>query len=101
VYLLLSRGRNSDTSFDVRRSPLAAYLYGALGGAGVEGLVASCLATYPLSREGSASLLRRLPRGAVAHVAECVARIAYSRSSRILQVVKDLPPAAAEEGEQA
>jgi hypothetical protein len=100
VYRLLSQGRKSDTSFDIRQSPLAAYLYAILGDAGVDGLVSGCLRTYPLSREGSAVLLQRLPRGTVAHVAENIAKIARSRSSRILQILKDLPPPP-EEGKEA
>jgi hypothetical protein len=92
VYRLLSHGRKSDTSFDIRQSPLAAYLYASLGDEGVERLVRDNLQTFPLSKEGASALLQRLPRSLMTHVAENVAKIAQSRSTRILQILRDMPP---------
>lgn len=91
VYRLLSQGRKSETAFDIKQSPLAAYLYAYLSDDGVEEIMQD-VKTYPMDEEIALTLLKRLPRSAIEIVAHNLARIAQSRSELIRRVVRKLPP---------
>lgn len=91
VYLLLSEGRKTETAFDVKQSPLAAYLYADLGDTGLDSIL-SDVPTYPMNESTARNLLSRLPRPLVEVVADSIAKVAKSRSERIHQVVDSLPP---------
>jgi len=92
VYRLLAEGRKSDTKFDIKQSPLAAYLYALIGDAGVEQILKD-VKTYPMNESVAKDLLSRLPRSAVVVVAENMAGIAQSRSELIHKAVQSLPDA--------
>lgn len=93
VYLLLAEGRKSESAFDVKQSPLAAYLYGYLGDAGLDGVLGEVgKSLHPMNAETANSLLSILPRPAVEVVADNIARVAKSRSELIRGVVDNLPP---------
>jgi len=89
VYTLLAEGRRCETSFDIRKSPLAAYFYGYLGDAGLEAIFQD-MAVHPMTRETAKSLLTRLPREAVQQVAINMAKVALSRAELIHEVVDSL-----------
>jgi len=87
VYDLLVKGRKSETSFDMRSSPLAAYFYGILGDEGVENILSS-IKVYPMTSETATKLLQALPLNAMRKVAEQMAFVARSRAEHIHQLVK-------------
>jgi hypothetical protein len=90
VYGLLSQGRRTETSFDIRQSPLAAYLYGCLGDEALYQVLKSNK-MYPMEKENSLELLACLPREAIEAVAKNMAIVALSRSDLIRDLVKNLP----------
>lgn len=89
VYRLLLYGRKSETSFDIKQSPLAAYLYAYLGDEETAGILKD-IKTYPMNSEVAWELLARLPFSAIGLVGENMAAIAPSRSERILAILEDL-----------
>ncbi|MBI2373410.1 MAG: hypothetical protein HYV07_05370 [Deltaproteobacteria bacterium] len=81
VFSLLAYGRASETSFDLRNAPLAAYLYGALGDAATEKILTEL-------RAGK-SALELLPSDVLKPLIEAIAAIASTRRRRLLAL---LPP---------
>ena len=63
VYNLLHGGRRSETSFDVKQSPIAAYMYALLGDDGLATAVKECALVTPtqISPENARKFLRSLP----------------------------------------
>lgn len=92
VYTLLLQGRRSETTFDIKQDPLAAYLYASMGDEGVSSVLKD-VKTYPMDQEVARDLLGRLPRTAVELVADNVATIAPSRSEQIREIIHSLPAA--------
>ena len=90
VYEILLLGRRAETSFDIRQSPLAAYLYGCMGDEALIQVLKSNK-MYPMEKENSLQLLACLPREALQNVAKNMAKVALSRSDLILDLVKNLP----------
>jgi hypothetical protein len=91
VYILLAQGRRSETTFDIKQSPLAAYLYGSLGDAGLFDLLGK-VKVYPMTTDVAKQLLALLPRVPVQNIGSQMAKVALSRADRILGVLNDLPP---------
>jgi hypothetical protein len=89
VYSILAHGRRTETSFDIRQSPLAAYLYGWLGDEALTQVLKS-KKMYPMEKDNSLELLACLPREAIENVAKNMAKVALSRSDLIRAVVKNL-----------
>ena len=89
VYNILAYGRRSETAFDVKQSPLAAYFYSLLGDKGVEGILKS-IKLYPMDESKARALLLALPREAVVHVSDNMAKVAMSRRELIRRVVAEL-----------
>jgi hypothetical protein len=89
VYNLLSQGRRSETAFDIKESPLAAYLYGSLGDDGLFDLLKK-VKVHPMTADVAKQLLTQLPRVPVQRIGSQMAMVAMSRSDRILEVLKDL-----------
>jgi hypothetical protein len=99
VYRLLAKGRRKETSFDVRQSPGAAYLYACIGDDGLKRVLES-VTTYPMTTDIARKFLTMLPRAAVAHLAEKITMVALSRKERILNVLRSLPCEHEEQGEK-
>ena len=78
VYELLAVGRRSESRFDLRNSPLSAYLYAHLGDEGLARLVG--LVTHPMQPEQARAFLDALPDDVVQTVARASARIALTRA---------------------
>jgi hypothetical protein len=90
VFNILLQGRRTETSFDIRQSPLAAYLYGCLGDEALVQVLKSNK-MYPMEKGNSLELLACLPREAIENVAKNMANVALSRSDLIHDLVKNLP----------
>jgi len=88
VYRILEHGREGgDTQFDLQNSPLAAYLYGMLGEAGMD----KCLeyAVCPMTPEDAKKLLDSLPREAVVYIAKPCAILAESRKAGLKAIIEE------------
>lgn len=94
VYQILSEGRRSETSFDVRQSPLASYLYGHLGDERVTELVKNehnkWKALYPMTEVTARALLRELPKESIRCLGAALAIVAVSRKEGLERVVKEI-----------
>lgn len=89
VYDLLANGRRTETSFDVKQSPLAAYLYASLGDARLMKIIEK-IVLYPMTKESAIMLLHELPRQSVEVIGNKMAAVANSRSKKIREVLKKL-----------
>lgn len=92
VYNILANGRRTETSFDIRQSPLAAYLYGCLGDDGLQNLLQNHK-MHPVCKENAMELLKALPRDVVEALAQNMMKVALSRAEMIQGVIDTLPPA--------
>ncbi|KAI2499121.1 hypothetical protein MHU86_15391 [Fragilaria crotonensis] len=89
AYHILAQGRKSEMSFDIRQSPLAAYLYSCMGTKGVMAALQS-LTLYPMTTDRAHAVLRTLPQDAVLRVARIMAKVALSRQELILNIVHEI-----------
>jgi len=90
VYNILREGRTQETSFDIRQSPVAAYLYGWMGDDAVDKLLGD-RQVCPMEADNAMDLLSHMPRNVVRRVSEILAEVAVSRSDAIRAIVKELP----------
>lgn len=81
VYRLLSKGRTKDSGFDLRHSPLAAHIYARLGDAASDRVLA-CEDGWPL--------LEALPVEIAIEIANAVAIIAETRTTKLHAVAAEL-----------
>ena len=79
VYELLAVGRRSESRFDLRNSPLSAFLYAHLGDDGLADLVQHV--AHPMQPEHADAFLGALPAEVVQTVARASARIALTRAA--------------------
>lgn len=84
VFALLRDGREGESEFDIKNSPLAAYLYALMGDEGLE--EALKLAVYPMNTEDAKKLLDACPKVAVVKIATSCARIALTRASELQKI---------------
>ena len=93
VFRILRDGRNRPSSFDIRNSPLAAFLYGLIGD---EGLLESVeYAVHPMTAEDAEQLLQSLPRKAVSTIAlACSKVVAPTRRDALEQIAMEYSKAA-------
>jgi hypothetical protein len=89
VYEILAIGRRTETSFDIKRSPWAAYLYASMGDEELSRIMQEQV-LYPMNQERAWSLLRALPRTSVEVIAEDMCDIALSRAELIRDIVAQL-----------
>jgi hypothetical protein len=89
VYNLLSQGRRSETSFDIKQSPLAAYLYGSLADDGLFDILGK-IKVHPMTPDTAKQLLAMLPSETVQKIGCQMAKVAFSRKDRIIGILKDL-----------
>lgn len=89
IYNILAQGRKSETRFDIRQSPLAAYLYGYMGNEGIAAAL-SGIQLHPMTKDTAKALLHTLPKDAVLRVAQNMAKVALSRQDLILKLVMEL-----------
>eukprot|EP00592_Proboscia_alata_P025959 CAMPEP_0194434368 /NCGR_PEP_ID=MMETSP0176-20130528/82837_1 /TAXON_ID=216777 /ORGANISM="Proboscia alata, Strain PI-D3" /LENGTH=541 /DNA_ID=CAMNT_0039252625 /DNA_START=84 /DNA_END=1707 /DNA_ORIENTATION=- len=84
IFDLLHNGRKSDSQFDLKNSPLAAYLYGLVGDKGMERSVAFIV--HPMTKEASRDFLNSLPSKAVSTIAKICAKFAVSRHAELIEL---------------
>lgn len=94
VYQILAEGRRSETAFDIRQSPLAAYLYGHLGDEKVNALLKKPHpqwdALYPMTKKTATALLRELPKESVRLLGSALAIVAVSRKEALEDAIKNI-----------
>lgn len=88
VFELLMYGRESESKFDIKNSPLAAYLYSLIGDEGI----ARCLkyAVHPMDEANAKKLLLALPEIASATIVAACAEIAVTREEKLHQMMLEL-----------
>ncbi|KAG7352593.1 hypothetical protein IV203_008641 [Nitzschia inconspicua] len=89
VYDILAVGRRTETSFDIKRSPWAAYLYASMGDEEMFRILKEHT-LYPMTEDGAWALLRDLPREAVENIAEDMCDNALSRAEMIRDIVAEI-----------
>ena len=90
VYRILSGGRRSETSFDVKQSPLGAFLYAVVGDRGLR-MILDNKTLYPMTEESAKDLLGSLPREVALYLAKTIASVAVCRAEEIMEVANNLP----------
>lgn len=88
VFDLLKHGRESESNFDIKNSPLAAYIYSLVGDEGVEKLLVH--AVFPMDKDNAKELLALLPEVALASIVAACAEIAITRAERLDEMMVDL-----------
>lgn len=86
VYALLRDGRDAASSFDIKNSPLAAYLYGLMGDEGLYDALRH--AVHPMDEGGADAMLDSIPRNAVKEIAEACAEIAITRRRALTDIAE-------------
>ncbi|MGB5253260.1 MAG: hypothetical protein WBN68_11090 [Sedimenticolaceae bacterium] len=81
VYALLAEGRQNESAFDIRNSPLAAYLYARLGQYGIKRL-AEC-AVDPTDGGSAARTLSLLPADVLNNLSAACARMVITRTPEL------------------
>ena len=85
VFRILRDGRESASSFDIRNSPLAAFLYGLIGD---DGLTKSLEhAVYPMTAEDAEQLLQSLPHSAISRIAWACSKVVASTRRNALEKI--------------
>jgi len=88
VFELLNDGRESESNFDIKNSPLAAYIYSLVGTDGVD----RCMeyAVHPMDKGHATALLHALPRECVASIVAACAEIAITRRKALHTMMQEL-----------
>ena len=85
VFDLLKEGRRSDSQFDVKHSPLAAFIYAEIGNKGTRAIVES--ATDAMDSAQADKVLHILPQNLLIDIVEACAKIAINRAPLLLRLV--------------
>jgi len=88
VFELLNDGRESESNFDIKNSPLAAYIYSLIGTYGIDRC--NKFAVHPMDKEKAVGVLTALPRECVATIVAACAEIAITRRDALDKMMKDL-----------
>mmetsp|Transcript_15234 Transcript_15234/g.21226 ORF Transcript_15234/g.21226 Transcript_15234/m.21226 type:complete len:522 (-) Transcript_15234:512-2077(-) len=86
VYNILAHGRAQETSFDIKQSPLAAFLYGHLGDKGLAHALDRKV--YPMGHDEAMDLLRAVPKDTLQIVADNMAKVAVSRRLKVKNILE-------------
>lgn len=92
IYEILSCGRRSDSSFDTKESPLAAYLYAKLGDEKMTSTLQNNTMHPMNDNENARLLLACLPRESTQFLGTIMGTIAVSRAGAINKVLEELHP---------
>jgi len=88
VYNLLEVGRNEDSSWDQKQSPVSAFLYVFLGNSGIdEGLNK---VVYPTNTESAKALLQSLPKIIVLIIAHSAGEFIVTRKDALIKLVDNI-----------
>jgi len=86
VYNILAHGRAQETSFDIKQSPLAAFLYGRLGDKGLAHALDRKV--YPMGHDEAMDLLQAMPKDTLQVVADNMAKVAVSRRLKVKNILE-------------
>ena len=89
VYEILAEGRRSESSFDTKRSPWSALLYGYLGEEGLNQILQE-QTLYPMTEERAWNLLRALPLEPVRFICKSISQQAISRAEKLCEILTQL-----------
>lgn len=95
VFYLLNDGRDKTSNFDVRKSPLAAYIYSCIGKA--ESIKCLDHVEYPMTEASAMKLLRSLPRPCVLTIVSACSEIAITRRDQMNKLILMTRKAAGED----
>ena len=84
VFKLLRDGRDGESQFDIKNSPLAAYLYALMGDKDME--EALKLTVYPMTPDDATKLLDVIPPQAVVKIARSCAKICLTRAKKLEEI---------------
>lgn len=84
VFKLLRDGRDGESQFDIKNSPLAAYLYALMGDKDME--EALKLTVYPMTPDDATKLLDAIPPQAVVKIARSCAKICLTRAKKLEEI---------------
>mmetsp|Transcript_58976 Transcript_58976/g.70980 ORF Transcript_58976/g.70980 Transcript_58976/m.70980 type:complete len:562 (-) Transcript_58976:33-1718(-) len=84
IFNLLHVGRKNASKFDLKNSPLAAFLYALIGDKGIE--LSTKSVVYPMTVESARKFLQTLPPKAVATIAYLCAQFAETRSAELMDI---------------
>ena len=96
VFKLLRDGRDGESQFDIKNSPLAAYLYALMGDKDME--EALKLAVYPMTPDDATKLLDAIPPQAVVKIALSCAKICLTRAKKLEEIAARYEPDRLNEG---
>jgi hypothetical protein len=88
VFALLRDGRESESEFDIKKSPCAAFLYANIGDEGVQEALKHIV--YPMDKEHAKALLRSLPKPCVTEIGLACASIAITRSAALKVLIHQI-----------
>jgi len=86
MYQLLAVGRVSESSFDIKNSPLSLFLFKSLQPGQIEPLLASAQEMFD-GRLQPEAFLARIDHGVVAAVARACAAMVYTRRAKLLRLI--------------
>jgi len=85
VLALLRDGREGESDFDIKTSPMAAFIYSEIGDDGLK--EAMTLLSHPMDKQHSKALLLSLPKRCVAEIGMACSHIAITRSNLLKDLV--------------
>jgi len=88
VLQLLSDGREQESQFDIKKSPLASYLYTMLGDIGMEECYKHVI--FPMDEEHSRRLLGAIPISVLINILAAIAAVAVTRTERLNRMIEEL-----------
>lgn len=88
VLQLLRDGREVESSFDVKNSPVSAFLYRHLGDEGLEKCIKH--AVHPMDASNARALLKMIPKEVATEIVSACAEIATTRTEVLEQVIQEL-----------
>ena len=90
VFKLLRDGRDGESQFDIKNSPLAAYLYALMGDKDME--EALKLTAYPMTEDDATKILDAIPPQAVVKIASSCAKICLTRAKKLEEIAAKYEP---------
>jgi len=89
VYHILKNGRKTESQFDTKRSPIAAYLYATIGDERLLEIVRT-VKLIPMEEENARLILKAVPIEALEKISNALKHMALSRTRRFEKLMKQL-----------
>eukprot|EP00548_Thalassiothrix_antarctica_P015569 CAMPEP_0194171362 /NCGR_PEP_ID=MMETSP0154-20130528/5953_1 /TAXON_ID=1049557 /ORGANISM="Thalassiothrix antarctica, Strain L6-D1" /LENGTH=489 /DNA_ID=CAMNT_0038883635 /DNA_START=6 /DNA_END=1475 /DNA_ORIENTATION=- len=88
VFDILAAGRGDESLFDIKKSPIAAYLVGCLGDEGVKKILKDNQVN-PMTSESARAFLHALPTKVVLKIASGIQNVAISREKALRLLIEE------------